>query len=129
MVRPPTGSVSVADPSAATPWPTRTCRPCSSLTSARTAASSVPATCARGVPCWIDTGHPDPEAVAPFYSELFGWELEDVMPPEAEGKYLIGRIRGGDVAALGGQPEGGPRGATWNTYVWVESADQSAAKV
>jgi uncharacterized protein len=82
-----------------------------------------------GVPCWIDTSHPDPEAVAPFYSELFGWELENVMPPGSDGKYFIGRLRGGDVAALGGQPEGGPRTATWNTYIWVDSADETASKV
>src|SRR5947209_16221944 len=81
-----------------------------------------------GVPCWIDTSHPDPEWVVPFYSELFGWELENVMPSGSDGKYFIGRLRGGDVAALGGQPDGGPRSATWNTYIWVDSADESASK-
>ena len=35
-----------------------------------------------GVPCWVDTSQPDPEAVLDFYSGLFGWEFEDVMPPE-----------------------------------------------
>ena len=30
-----------------------------------------------GVPCWIDTSQPDPEAAARFYGELFGWELDD----------------------------------------------------
>ena len=34
-----------------------------------------------GVPCWIDTSQPDPEAAVDFYSGLFGWEFEDVMPP------------------------------------------------
>ena len=82
-----------------------------------------------GVPCWIDTSQPDPEAAVDFYSGLFGWEFEDVMPPESEGKYFIARIRGGDVAAVGSVPEGGPPIATWNTYVWCESADQAAAKV
>ncbi|HEY2159870.1 MAG TPA: VOC family protein [Solirubrobacteraceae bacterium] len=82
-----------------------------------------------GVPCWIDSSHPDPAWVVPFYGELFGWELENVMPPESEGEYFIGRLRGGDVAALGGQPEGGPRTAVWNTYIWVDSADETASKV
>jgi predicted enzyme related to lactoylglutathione lyase len=82
-----------------------------------------------GVPCWIDTTQPDPGAAARFYGELFGWELEDVMPPEAPGEYLIGRLRGGDVAAIGSQPEGGPPAAVWNTYVWVDDADETAAKV
>jgi uncharacterized protein len=82
-----------------------------------------------GVPCWIDTSQPDPEAAADFYSGLFGWELEDVMPPEAGARYFMARIRGGDVAAVGSIPEGAPQMATWNTYVWVDSADDTAAKV
>jgi predicted enzyme related to lactoylglutathione lyase len=82
-----------------------------------------------GVPCWIDTNQPDPEAAVDFYSGLFGWELEDVMPPGSPGKYFIARIRGGDVAAVGSVPEGAPPMAMWNTYVWVESADETASKV
>src|SRR5438105_539251 len=54
-----------------------------------------------GVPCWIDTSQPDPEAAVDFYSGLFGWDFEDVMPPGAPGKYCIARLRGGDVAAAG----------------------------
>ena len=54
-----------------------------------------------GVPCWVDTSQPDPEAALPFYSGLFGWEFANVMPEGSEGKYFIGRIRGGDVAAVG----------------------------
>jgi uncharacterized protein len=81
-----------------------------------------------GVPCWVDTSQPDPEAVLAFYGGLFGWEFEDVMPAGSEGKYFIGRIRGGDVAAVGSSPEGAPPSATWNTYVWVASADETASK-
>ena len=82
-----------------------------------------------GVPCWVDTSQPDPEAAVAFYGDLFGWEFEDVMPPESEGKYFIARIRAGDVAAVGSVPEAAPPTATWNTYVWVESADETASKV
>jgi predicted enzyme related to lactoylglutathione lyase len=82
-----------------------------------------------GVPCWIDTTQPDPEAAAAFYGGLFGWDLDDVMPPDAPGKYFIARLRGGDVAAVGSQPEGAPPMAVWNTYIWVDSADDAAAKV
>ncbi|MGH9260878.1 MAG: VOC family protein, partial [Acidimicrobiales bacterium] len=82
-----------------------------------------------GVPCWVDTSQPHPEAAVDFYRGLFGWEFEDVMPPESEGKYFIGRIRGGDVAAVGSIPEAAPPVAMWNTYVWVESADATASKV
>ena len=82
-----------------------------------------------GVPCWIDTTQPDAEAAVAFYRELFGWELENVMPPDALRPYFIGRIRGGDVAAVTSIPEGSPREAAWRTYVWVEDADETAAKV
>jgi uncharacterized protein len=82
-----------------------------------------------GVPCWIDTSQPDPKAAVAFYGGLFGWQFEDVMPPDADGEYFIGRIRGGDVAAVGSIPAGAPQMATWNTYIWVESADDTAAKV
>jgi predicted enzyme related to lactoylglutathione lyase len=82
-----------------------------------------------GVPCWIDTSQPDPEAAADFYGALFGWELEDVMPPDAPGQYFMARIRGKDVGAVGSIPEGAPQMATWNTYVWVDSADETASKV
>jgi predicted enzyme related to lactoylglutathione lyase len=81
-----------------------------------------------GVPCWIDTGQPDPDAAVAFYSGLFGWDFEHVMPPGSPGRYVIARLRGGDVAAVASQPEGGPPTAVWNTYIWVESADQTAAK-
>jgi predicted enzyme related to lactoylglutathione lyase len=82
-----------------------------------------------GVPCWVDTSQPDPEAAVDFYSGLFGWQFENVMPPGAEGRYCIARIRGGEVAAVGSVPEAAPPAAMWNTYVWVESADETASKV
>ena len=82
-----------------------------------------------GVPCWVDTSQPDPEAAVDFYTGLFGWEFEDVMPPESEGRYFIARLRGGDVAAVGSIPEAVPQVAMWNTYVWVDSADDTASKV
>src|ERR671918_3177326 len=75
-----------------------------------------------GVPCWIDTTQPDPEAAASFYGDLFGWEMEDVMPAESPLRYYIGRLGGGDVAAVGSQQADGPKAAAWNTYVWVEDA-------
>jgi predicted enzyme related to lactoylglutathione lyase len=82
-----------------------------------------------GVPCWVDTTQPDPDAAAAFYGDLFGWELEDSMPPGAPGKYLIARLGGGDVGAVSSPMGDAPATATWNTYVWVDDADETAAKV
>jgi predicted enzyme related to lactoylglutathione lyase len=77
----------------------------------------------------VDTSQPDPEAAVDFYGGLFGWEFEQMMPEGSPGKYFIGRIRGLDAAAVGSIPEGAPPMAMWNTYVWVEGADGTAAKV
>jgi predicted enzyme related to lactoylglutathione lyase len=82
-----------------------------------------------GVPCWVDTSQADPKAAVDFYSGLFGWEFENVMPPGSPGEYFIGRLHGGDVAAVGPIPESSPPMATWNTYIWVDSADETASKV
>jgi uncharacterized protein len=96
-----------------------------------------------GVPCWVDASEPDPEAAVEFYSGLFGWEFEDAIPPSSEGNYFIARAeatgwslfdasdatRGGDVAAVGSIPEAAPPTARWNTYFWVDSADEAASKV
>jgi predicted enzyme related to lactoylglutathione lyase len=82
-----------------------------------------------GVPCWVDTTHADPEGVVPFYRGLFGWDFEDVMPEGSDGHYFIGRIRDRDVAAIGTSPAGAPPLAVWNTYIWVDDADEAAAKV
>jgi len=81
-----------------------------------------------GVPCWVDVTQPDPEAVVPFYQGIFGWEVEDTMPEGSGMQYFMGRIRGGDVAAISSVPEGSPPMAGWNTYIWVDSADEAAAK-
>ena len=82
-----------------------------------------------GVPCWVDTSQPEPDAAAAFYSGLFGWEIEDLMPAGSGAKYLVARLRGGDVAAISSRADGDAAPPTWNTYVWVESADQTARKV
>jgi predicted enzyme related to lactoylglutathione lyase len=82
-----------------------------------------------GVPCWADTSQPDPQAAVAFYSGLFGWECEDAMPPGSPGPYFMARLRGREVGAISGIQEGAPPMAVWNTYIWVDSADETAAKV
>jgi predicted enzyme related to lactoylglutathione lyase len=82
-----------------------------------------------GVPCAVDTSQPDPAAAVDFYAGLFGWELENVMPPGSPMKYFVARLRGRDVAAVASIPEDAPQMATWRTYFWVSSADETAAKV
>jgi uncharacterized protein len=82
-----------------------------------------------GVPCWVDSGQPDPEAAAEFYGALFGWRMEERMPAEAPGHYIVGKLGGLEVAAVGSLPPEVPQVAAWNTYVRVESADETAGTV
>jgi len=79
-----------------------------------------------GVPCWVDTEQPDPEAALRFYGELFGWAFQDAVPAEAPGSYWIASLDSRDVAAIA-PGSGGP--VAWNTYVAVDDADASAASV
>jgi uncharacterized protein len=96
-----------------------------------------------GVPCWVDASEPDPEAALDYYGGLFGWEFQDVISPSSGSKYFIarGEARGssifdlsgdkhaGDVAAVRSIPEAAPPTAMWNTYFWVNSADEAASRV
>jgi uncharacterized protein len=82
-----------------------------------------------GVPCWVDTSQPDPEAAVDFYGGVFGWGFENIMPPGSGGGYFMARLPGGDVAAIASIPESAPSRASWDTYIWVENADETASKV
>jgi predicted enzyme related to lactoylglutathione lyase len=85
-----------------------------------------------GVPCWVDTAQPEPEAAVAFYADLFGWTFEDRTQPDSDQRYFVAQLRGGDVAGIAGvppQPDEMPGSPVWNTYVAVESADEAAAKV
>jgi predicted dithiol-disulfide oxidoreductase (DUF899 family) len=42
-----------------------------------------------GVPCWVDTAQPGPEAAAEFNGGLFGSEFEHAMPAAAPGMNLV----------------------------------------
>jgi uncharacterized protein len=95
-----------------------------------------------GVPCWVETNQPDPEAALEFYGALFGWEFE-TLGPDDDGRYFIARgetrsssifdvsgaVRSGDVAGIRSIPEAAPPIAMWNTYFWVESAEEAVSKV
>lgn len=84
---------------------------------------------APGVPCLVAGVFPDPAAAARFYSDLFGWETEDVMPEAHPGSYVLARLRGRDAAAIVSQHGApAPPEPVWTTLIWVESADDTAAR-
>lgn len=89
-------------------------------------ASSDVRTYPAGVPCWIDSEQPDPEAACAFYRELLGWTFSEVTPPGAPGAYMIATVDGRDVAAVGSS-SGAP--VAWQTYVAVDDLEAAAAAV
>lgn len=82
-----------------------------------------------GVPCWIDTWQPDGAAAARFYAGLLGWEMAEPGQNGADAPYVMCRLRGRDVAAIGdsGAAPGPASEAAWTTYVRVEDVDTAAA--
>jgi predicted enzyme related to lactoylglutathione lyase len=78
-----------------------------------------------GVPCWVETWQPDADAAAAFYARVLGWETDG--PPG--GPFMCG-LRGRDVALIGERPaERTHLPVAWTTYVWVDSADETASAV
>jgi uncharacterized protein len=82
-----------------------------------------------GVPCWVDTWQADADRAVRFYAQLFGWEYEDTMPPDVDGQHFMCRVRGRDVAAVASRPTAAPPVSAWNTYVWVDDADEAVRNV
>ncbi|MGO8871009.1 MAG: VOC family protein [Acidimicrobiales bacterium] len=79
-----------------------------------------------GTPSWVDLASPDLPASAAFYSQLFGWEAQD-QGPEAGHYHMFEKS---DVPVAGAGPimmEGQP--PAWTTYISVEDADATIAKV
>ncbi len=84
-----------------------------------------------GTFCWVDLQTNDPAAAKAFYSELFGWQSED-MPVGDGTTYTMFTLDGDDVAALGdGSSEEREQGFVpyWFSYISVEDADKAASKV
>jgi uncharacterized protein len=75
-----------------------------------------------GVPCWVTTLQPDPDAAAAFYGAVLGWHAEP-----ADG-YLEARLRGRPVAAIAPLPAGidPPPPPAWMTHVSVADAEAAA---
>jgi predicted enzyme related to lactoylglutathione lyase len=77
-----------------------------------------------GTISWADLATSDLEAAKRFYTELFGWEFEDM--PAGEGiVYSMARLGGGYVGAASQMQDQPPH---WNVYVTVESADDATAR-
>ena len=82
---------------------------------------------AAGTPCWVDLSTSDPEGARRFYGELFGWEFD--IGAEEYGHYTTCRLRGREVAGMGGDPAPDGMPTAWTTYMATDDADASAKRV
>ena len=84
---------------------------------------------APGTPSWVElSGTPDVDAAEAFYRDLLGWEIPE-QPNSAEmGGYRRAKRDGRDVAGVMGKMDDS-QPTVWATYVSVEDADATLAKV
>ncbi len=83
-----------------------------------------------GVPCWVTAVEPNADRAAAFYTELLGWETEDLMGPDHPASYHMCRLRGRKVAGIVSQDGAPPPpSAVWTTHIWVDDADATATQV
>jgi uncharacterized protein len=85
---------------------------------------------APGTFSWVELASTDQEAAKAFYGSLFGWVSDD-RPVGDGGYYSMQMLGDKSVAAISSQPAaqrevGVP--PLWNSYVSVQSADESAAR-
>jgi len=72
-----------------------------------------------GVPSWVDMGATDLPSALRFYTQLFGWEGQDMG--EEAGHYTIVFRNGKQVAAISPAQDPGP--PRWTTYINVDDID------
>lgn len=81
---------------------------------------------APGVPNWVDLMTPDMAGARAFYTELFGWNYEEVGD---EVPYAMAKQSGNDAAGIGPLFEESGLPSVWTTYFAVDSVDATVEKV
>jgi len=74
--------------------------------------------------CWVELATSDAQAAKKFYSDLFGWQYDEV-PMGGDPPYNIAKLEKGQVGAIYENKQVLP---SWLSYVCVTSADETAAK-
>jgi predicted enzyme related to lactoylglutathione lyase len=76
--------------------------------------------------CWVDLAVPDPQAAAPYYKDLVGWDWEQGDPQF--GGYGMFTLGDSNVAGMG-PTMSDEQPPAWSSYVSVEDADATAARI
>ena len=77
-----------------------------------------------GMPYWIDLTSSDVRKSSHFYSQVLGWEIEEI----SEG-YRMARLQGLPVAGLVQRPEAENQPDTWVTYFQSDNIDHDCERV
>jgi predicted enzyme related to lactoylglutathione lyase len=80
---------------------------------------------------WADLSTTDQDAAKTFYTSLFGWQVQD-NPVDENTVYSMMLLDGKPVAAISPQPQQQREAGVpplWNSYITVESADESAERI
>lgn len=96
------------------------------MTDTTTSTAGASPTFAPGVPMWVDLSTKDLQGSLSFYTQLFGWQGEDMG--EQAGHYTMMRQDGKEVCAI--TPPMNPQTPTvWSTYFATTDATATAQKV
>jgi predicted enzyme related to lactoylglutathione lyase len=79
--------------------------------------------------CWRELATKDLKTAMDFYSQLFGWHLEQtkVTPMDYKEIHIDGTAYGGLMAIDENWPPGVP--SHWSTYIAVADADETVEKI
>jgi predicted enzyme related to lactoylglutathione lyase len=80
-----------------------------------------------GTFCWHELMVPDPEAVMPFYEDLFGWQRSVGAEMGELGTYWLLKRGEQNVAGLMRQPPQVPV-PNWQPYIAVDDVDEATAR-
>lgn len=72
-----------------------------------------------GALSWCELHADDPAAATAFYTDVLGWETEEMDMPT--GKYVILKSGGNPVGGIMQRGDGGP--VHWLTYITVDDVD------
>lgn len=84
-----------------------------------------------GSPNWVDLMSPNVDDSIAFYTAVFGWQANEQADPEGNRVYVLFTQNGKNVAGLGPQSPGIPKGtpAAWHSYIATEDIEATAKAV
>jgi len=80
--------------------------------------------------CWRELATKDLAKAMDFYSQLFGWQLQQTkVSPMDYKEIIIDGVASGGMMEINESWGENPPPSHWNCYIAVESADETAAKI